>query len=624
MSVLGSLSIKLGIVTQGFDTSINNSKAKINDLNSAVNTVNKTLSMFGVSLGMATAVQGIRTVMNFADEVDDLGKAFDLSTAKVLQFRDALGQSGGKAENAERILGALFDKIETAKNSMVTDDVAKQFAKLGLSIQDLKTMQPEQALTAVFNGLSKIGNTYERVALIKDILGKGGLGLDVKNLAVLMDESASKFEKNAEAITKTAEAADKLARIYEKIKILGAEAVTGFWEGSEVLIKSTLYPFFKEKEQFKPPTIPGEYGGIKAPQSSFTFGAEEAVASAFGKGKQPIREFKLGVAAKDLKEAQVDLEQVIASAERRGKLNIDQLLASKSATTEIKSQLALEKERIQLRSDAYSLSEKDKKIGEIELNRKEQVNHLQKELNDLQLSSDDPMNVKAKEEQLNAQIDMINQLADAEKNLANVEEERRQSFEFGWKSAFMAYAEDAKNASQVGGDVFNSVVGNMGSALDNFVQTGKFSFKDFANSVIQDILRIMMRWQMMQIITGFMGSFGGGMGGKFLGSDLPGLSNVAVKTGLPLKASGGYADRPTIVGENGAELFVPNRPGTIIPNARMNDFMGGGQPQMVVNGTYIANMSAIDTQSAQQFLAKNRTAVFAANQSAMRGLPAGR
>jgi len=35
-------------------------------------------------------------------------------------------------------------------------------------------------------------------------------------------------------------------------------------------------------------------------------------------------------------------------------------------------------------------------------------------------------------------------------------------------------------------------------------------------------------------------------------------------------------------------------------------------------------MSAIDTQSAVQFLARNKTAVWSANQSAQRGLPTSR
>lgn len=38
--------------------------------------------------------------------------------------------------------------------------------------------------------------------------------------------------------------------------------------------------------------------------------------------------------------------------------------------------------------------------------------------------------------------------------------------------------------------------------------------------------------------------------------------------------------RPYIVGERGAELFVPNRNGTIVPN----DKLGGGSP-VIVNQT---------------------------------------
>ena len=50
----------------------------------------------------------------------------------------------------------------------------------------------------------------------------------------------------------------------------------------------------------------------------------------------------------------------------------------------------------------------------------------------------------------------------------------------------------------------------------------------------------------------------------------------------------------------------------------------GNQAQVVYNGPYIANMSAIDTQSATQFLAKNKQSVWAANQSAQRSLPQSR
>jgi hypothetical protein len=70
-------------------------------------------------------------------------------------------------------------------------------------------------------------------------------------------------------------------------------------------------------------------------------------------------------------------------------------------------------------------------------------------------------------------------------------------------------------------------------------------------------------------------------------------------------------------------MFVPKSAGTIIPNHGINSLMGN-QAQVVYNGPYIANMSAIDTQSGTQFLAKNKQAVWSANQSAQRSLPQSR
>jgi phage-related minor tail protein len=160
----------------------------------------------------------------------------------------------------------------------------------------------------------------------------------------------------------------------------------------------------------------------------------------------------------------------------------------------------------------------------------------------------------------------------------------------------------------------------MGSAIDNFVKTGKANFHDFAKSIIQDIIAMILKFQAMQIAMmalramGFNMPLGGGGGAA---------PTSAGGGGVPMAASGGEIDRPTIVGENGPELFVPSRRGTVIPNIQAAQAMGGGG-STIYNGTYIANMSAIDTQSATQFLVQNKTAIWAANQSASRSIPTSR
>jgi len=173
-------------------------------------------------------------------------------------------------------------------------------------------------------------------------------------------------------------------------------------------------------------------------------------------------------------------------------------------------------------------------------------------------------------------------------------------------------------------DMNQSVYSNMSNAIDNFVRNGKMSFKDLARSIIQDLISISMRAQMLAMFKGFS-FFGGGGGFKDVGGMGAASNDYLVSSGILTSAVGGplASGQASIVGENGPEIFVPKGAGTIIPNT--GDLSGLNMGQSVVyNGPYIANMNAIDTQSGIQFLTKNKQAVWAANQSAQRSLPASR
>jgi len=182
------------------------------------------------------------------------------------------------------------------------------------------------------------------------------------------------------------------------------------------------------------------------------------------------------------------------------------------------------------------------------------------------------------------------------------------------------------------GQIHEAIFGNMEKALENFVKTGKLSFKEFAQSVIQDLFLIEMKLQATRLVKGMLGGGGGlgsifGLGGGIGIGDLfapGGGSGFGAVAASGFMAEGGpvSSNTPYIVGEQGPELFVPGSAGTIIPNNQLAT-MGSGQT-VNYNGPYIANMQAIDTQSATQFLAKNKMAVWSANQSASRSVPQSR
>jgi phage-related minor tail protein len=185
------------------------------------------------------------------------------------------------------------------------------------------------------------------------------------------------------------------------------------------------------------------------------------------------------------------------------------------------------------------------------------------------------------------------------------------------REAVIMQREELKRLQDMNQSVFN----NMGSAIDNFVRTGKFSFKDLTRSIIQDLISIAMRAQMMAMFKGF--SFFGLPTGGNVTTGAPLNPSFSAAPTFAANGSDAQAGQPFYVGEQGPELFVPQGAGTIMPN-KMVGAMSNNQPQVVYNGPYIANMSAIDTQSSIQFLSKNKQAVWSANQSAQRSLPASR
>jgi len=191
------------------------------------------------------------------------------------------------------------------------------------------------------------------------------------------------------------------------------------------------------------------------------------------------------------------------------------------------------------------------------------------------------------------------EIADAQS--ANIQQSR--TFDQGWKDAFDNYIDNATNAATRASDIFSSMTSNMNSAIDKFVDTGKFSFSDFAKSVIQDLLKIELKAQASMIMKSM-----GGLGGLF--------SGIGSILGF---AEGGQPpiNKPSIVGENGPELFVPKTAGTVVPNGQ---FGGGG----TVNKTYITNnISAVDAKSVAQLFAENRKTLLGTVQLAQKELPYG-
>lgn len=273
----------------------------------------------------------------------------------------------------------------------------------------------------------------------------------------------------------------------------------------------------------------------------------------------------------------------------------DQLSGLKRTTEEKQAQFDLEKSMLGSGSQSLELG---KQLLDIENNRKKAIEEAAR------IKNIDPG-------QLAAQIEQINTLAETQKTVAEQNYEYQRTFEKGWQDAFANYVENGTNAAKIAGDMFNSFTGNMNSALDKFVTTGKFSFGDLARSIIIDLEKIALKAAAVQLFkTAFAGTSFGSMFGF---------------------AEGGYipTNAPVLVGENGPEIISGAAGKYVTPNSQISNFgpspvasAGLGSSAGGGGNTYITNnISAIDAKGVAQLFYENRLTLFGTVQQAQKELP---
>jgi len=131
-------------------------------------------------------------------------------------------------------------------------------------------------------------------------------------------------------------------------------------------------------------------------------------------------------------------------------------------------------------------------------------------------------------------------------------------------------------------------------SLMQMLHNGKFSVRQLITSIVSEFMRLAIIRPIAQGLASFTGPiFGallGGLGGGAAGGALqtsanPGFVGSSFYSHIPGMAAGGpiYAGQPTIVGEEGPEMILPNRSGLVVPNHMLG---GMGGPQITVSQSF--------------------------------------
>jgi len=149
------------------------------------------------------------------------------------------------------------------------------------------------------------------------------------------------------------------------------------------------------------------------------------------------------------------------------------------------------------------------------------------------------------------------------------------------KEGFKDYKDTVEKGSITIATITAKTMKSTEDAIVNMLTGVKTDFKALANSIAADLVRMQVRKNVTVPLSNWLGDMDFS---KILGFAHGGRPPVG---------------KPSIVGERGAELFVPDSAGTIIPN---NQLGGGGQ---VINVTYSPQINALDPRTAATVIAQN-------------------
>lgn len=658
-NMIARLGVALGLDTAEFNKGLESAGRKLEQFSQAAEKYGKIAAVGMVAAGAAA--------LKYADEIADVAEANELAIGTVLQLSDALANSGGKADNAGKMLSAFAKFIDEAASG--SDKAQKTAKDLGVSLQDLGRLSQEELLNKMVANLAKIEDPLTRSAKSMEVFSKAAKGVDMVGFAERMAQVNPIIEEQEKAVKAAADTYDLLAQTSRTVmltlatqlgpilkatidymKDLGGEtnllgpifktvfqtiavsiAEVSFVLGGllrQMQLTATIFKSFipsYDSKDFENVFGKKEMADMIARQDLDRFVNKVMGVSEYGnsidarmnKGGKTKPVTGVGRKVSESKEAEAERKRqmkIYADGAANAQKSAEQDAKDRAeffamydkgnvAVTERQRLMGIaidnEREMMQLEMKSSSMRQEDYALQREQMQIRQQ---LAKNLEELDARRDLTLTARLEAE--------TRENALAQKSLSIAQEKynltrglREGTFEQGITEQMSKFLRNMPTELEMGAKAFDSLMGNMESAIDQFVRTGKISFKSLARSIIQDIMAMQMKAMAFKLLGSFLG-----------GGSTP--YQPAAVMGMPGYADGGSpaVGQASMVGERGPEIFVPRTAGTIIPNHELSA-MGGTTN---VTNNYI---NAIDTKSFEDRLLGSSNAIWAANQYAGKNMP---
>lgn len=200
---------------RNIENGLRNVEDRTAKLNRALGNIGGALTAVGTA---ATAAFGVaaRNALNFANQVDDVANATNISRDSIVGFANAVKAAGGETNSALDAINRFNENLSAAAGG--SRELREAFAAVGVSLDDIAKKTAQQNFDQVVAGLGQIANQSQRAALQSALLGRGLRGVNAAQVADEYGNISDEQRILAENIKLAADATDVLERAFNRLR----------------------------------------------------------------------------------------------------------------------------------------------------------------------------------------------------------------------------------------------------------------------------------------------------------------------------------------------------------------------------------------------------------------------
>jgi hypothetical protein len=190
----------------------------------SINKLDKTIDGVGQQFGrLKTVLAGAafaaigRSIFALADEIDDLSNSTGIAAGRLIEFRNALEQSGGSPTDATTGIIKFTQAIDAAAEGSI--QAQNKLIDLGVTLQQLRSQTDEQIMMTTLEELAKMEAGARRTGLMVEFFGKSFRTVDPSQLLANLKATRGEGDAYAASVAKAAELNGKLEKAFANLRL---------------------------------------------------------------------------------------------------------------------------------------------------------------------------------------------------------------------------------------------------------------------------------------------------------------------------------------------------------------------------------------------------------------------